>query len=92
MLTKKTVLVLGAGASIPFGFPSGQKLLRDIVKETAEPKRTCLGEVLLQCGFNESYIKAFSSALLKSQRMSVDAFLEHRQDFWKSVKRPSLLR
>jgi hypothetical protein len=29
MLSKPTVIILGAGASMPYGFPSGEKLLRD---------------------------------------------------------------
>jgi hypothetical protein len=33
-ITEKTVLVLGAGASMPFGFPSGRKLTEDICQRT----------------------------------------------------------
>lgn len=31
MISKKTVLVLGAGASMDYGFPSGEELLQDII-------------------------------------------------------------
>jgi len=31
MKNEKTVLVLGAGASVDYGFPSGQQLLEDIL-------------------------------------------------------------
>jgi hypothetical protein len=33
MLERKTLIVLGAGASMPYGFPSGDKLIRLIDKE-----------------------------------------------------------
>ena len=29
MIRQSTVFILGAGASVPYGFPSGMKLLRD---------------------------------------------------------------
>jgi len=31
MIEKKTVLILAAGASKPYGFPTGEELLREIV-------------------------------------------------------------
>ena len=31
MISKNTVLVLGAGASMDYGFPSGEELLQDII-------------------------------------------------------------
>lgn len=37
MINKKTVLVLGAGASMDYGFPSGEQLLQDIINILAGP-------------------------------------------------------
>jgi len=37
MITKPTVLVIGAGASKPYGFPTGQEL-RDYILELANPE------------------------------------------------------
>ena len=33
MITKPTVLVLGAGASLPYSYPSGGDLVKDIVSK-----------------------------------------------------------
>ena len=32
MINNDTVLVLGAGASMDYGFPSGEQLIEDIIK------------------------------------------------------------
>ena len=37
MITKKTVFILGAGTSIPYGYPSGRELLEVIVPPPATP-------------------------------------------------------
>ncbi len=79
MIKKKTVLVLGAGASAPFGFPTGQGL----------KDRVCIQTLLLRdkiqlletLGFHTDTITRFRRALLHSGRPSVDAFLESREDF-----------
>ena len=36
MISKPTVLILGAGASMPFGFPSGEGLVSCILNELEE--------------------------------------------------------
>ncbi len=80
MIEKKTVLVLGAGASIPYGFPTGEELLKDIVK-IFQYSPTPLGDSLRDCGFRDDLIKDFVNQLNRSGRKSVDAFLEHRTEF-----------
>jgi hypothetical protein len=80
MTEKPVVLVLGAGASQPFGFPSGHELLRAIVEATKHPQQTDIGKVLCET-WGVSYIGEFSNALRLSGRNSVDAFLENRTDF-----------
>lgn len=84
MIKDKTVLVLGAGASMPFGFPSGQ-LLKDLIcqklrMDYPEPSPR-LRELLLQIGFKDDHIEDFRQSLLRSPISSVDAFLEHSPDF-----------
>jgi|GEM_PF-375957 len=81
VITKQTVLVLGAGASMPFGFPSGYDLKKDICFSLLPTKRRPPRLQLIEVGFQERDIEGFRLALLKSGKQSVDAFLEHRQEF-----------
>ncbi len=79
MLTKRTVFVLGAGASKPFGFPTGAELYQNVVDNLVEgPHRDFLQT---EAGYSASDIKAFRNALFRSGKNSVDAFLEHRPEF-----------
>jgi len=79
MIENKTVLVLGAGASVPFGFPTGQGLKDQVCAQTLQyPEKIQLLETL---GFDKNKIARFRTALENSGRSSVDAFLEYREDF-----------
>jgi hypothetical protein len=78
MIRRRTVLILGAGASIPFGFPSGRSLKDEICQGLSGGP---LFQQLKACGLPGSDIQAFGEALRGSGRASVDAFLEHRSDF-----------
>ncbi len=76
MIQTPTVLVLGAGASIPYGFPSGHDLKIQV------QGIGCLGpghSDKLRIDKEES--EAFCRALRFSGQPSVDAFLEHRPEF-----------
>jgi len=73
MIRKQTVLVLGAGASAPFGFPTGYQLLQQVL---SMPRAQ-----VEKCGFDEDRIDSFRLALQRSGRTSVDEFLENRPDF-----------
>jgi len=79
MIENKTVLVLGAGASAPFGFPTGQGLKDLVCDETLHHTGTI--QLLNSLGFDKDKITRFSTALDNSGRLSVDAFLEYRDDF-----------
>jgi hypothetical protein len=79
MIENYTVLVLGAGASAPFGFPTGQGL-KDRVCDTILRSPQSVN-TLKSLGFNEEKIAHFRAALTNSGRSSVDAFLEYREDF-----------
>ncbi len=79
MITKPTVLILGAGASAPYGFPTGRSLLLQI---TAELSPGVDGELRRNlASFPESEITEFQANLLDSNQPSVDAFLESRPNF-----------
>lgn len=89
MITKPTVFVLGAGASMPYGFPSGSQLVREICGSTIglhfEDQNSLLdkGEVtkILHDVFGEFKTHEFGKALFLSQNYSIDAFLEGRPEF-----------
>lgn len=71
MITVPTTLVLGAGASYPYGFPLGAELR----------KYLCDPEFLSwmpQFGFDVSELTVFQETFLKSEMRSIDAFLARR--------------
>lgn len=74
MIKKPTVFILGAGASIPYGYPSGETLVNEIISELSN--KGPLFELCRELGFNESEIKEFSETLSYSGDKSIDAFLE----------------
>ena len=80
MITHPTVLVLGAGASAPYGFPTGAELRSQIIGELACPVASPLGKTLMGAGFREQQIQSFADEFGNSAWNSVDQFLEHRPD------------
>jgi hypothetical protein len=74
MITVPTTLVLGAGASMPYGFPSGAKLREQLCDE-----RFML-ELTRHSDFHEDEIEIFCESFLKSSMASIDAFLARRGD------------
>jgi len=86
MITRKTVLVLGAGASADYGFPVGNVLKENIVGlDLADPKdgsrEHCLRTAICSRGHDVEEFKNFQAALRMSGQPSVDSFLERRQEF-----------
>jgi hypothetical protein len=87
MIERKTTLILGAGASAPSSFPTGYKLLREVVEKITPynlvPNYAVLehANLLRQLGYDIPLISKFREALLKSGKTSVDAFLEFRPEF-----------
>jgi len=81
MIEQPIVLILGAGASIPYGFPSGGKL-KQVILEALDPnKGTRFPSILNQLGVKSKIIKDYYHDLYFSGCSSVDAFLEHRPEF-----------
>jgi hypothetical protein len=79
MITKPTVFVLGAGASIPYGLPSGQGLVNLI----GQIRDQDFGVYAIDPGlFNK-----LKRELRESRQASVDAFLEHRKELQEVGKR-----
>ena len=89
MITKPTVLILGAGASHVFGFPTGQGLVDEINSKLTRNKsgnqKGWVQFLVNEFGINEEEIFSFQEQLQYS-RISVDAFLEHRPEFIKVGK------
>ena len=82
MITTRTCLVLGAGASAPFGYPVGAALTESIKSELNPSQPSRLKNDLMSAGFSSERLMLFRDALRYSQRLSIDAFLEDwKEDF-----------
>lgn len=73
MITTKTVLVLGAGASQPYGFPVGSVLVSQL-------QSVGVARQLERAGVAGEF-KQFSEVLGAAQPYSIDEFLENRPEF-----------
>jgi hypothetical protein len=80
MIKRRTVLILGAGASAPFGFPVGRALRIKIVADL-QKSASQLSLLLVESGYAEGQINRFRDALQLANQPSVDVFLEHRSEF-----------
>jgi hypothetical protein len=69
MIEHETVLVLGAGASMPYGYPSGKKL-RELLVYPPSFKPALIREWITQ-----QDVEAFCQIFLRSGLTSIDAFL-----------------
>lgn len=79
MLTRPTVLVLGAGASHPFGFPIGMGLSNFIVKGL-RPDNTFFQNLMATGQFVPEELLEFRESFFGSGRYSIDAFLEGKTE------------
>jgi len=78
MLNKRTVLILGAGASEPFGFPIGIDLSNAVY--TLLQPNTQQFQSLTRFGIPAEQLLNFRDTFYYSGKNSLDAFLEHRTD------------
>ena len=82
MISTKTVLILGAGASAPYGFPLGRPLLNQICDELSPERHpNLLHQVLIDLGHTASNIGDFRNDLRYFDPGSVDEFLEKNTDY-----------
>ncbi len=77
MITKPTVLILGAGASQPYNFPLGEGLFWEVINNALGRAGA---ETLVKMGFSKEEIDKFKKDLFGSGTVSVDVFLEHRKE------------
>jgi len=93
MISKKTCLILGAGASRPYMLPTARELRHIILGERwgkaafealgFNPALTAVERydaALLQATFSQGEINRFRGEFFNAQRFSIDAFLAWRKD------------
>jgi hypothetical protein len=73
-------MVLGAGASAPYGFPLGPKLVTDILKFVRSPSEQTKA-ILAYNDIDRPEAYMFADLLEGSGMYSIDAFLEDRKEF-----------
>lgn len=78
MITNKTVLILGAGASNPYQYPLGEKLRMDICDNITLGHSA---EILNKYGFKGDDIRNFRNEFFNSGKYTIDEFLEKRKEF-----------
>ena len=79
MLTRPTVLVLGAGASQPFGFPAGATLASDVVVHL-RPGYGLFEALNEHSRISEQTIMNFRHRFQTDGNYSIDAFLEGKDE------------
>ena len=79
MIKTPTVLILGAGASHPYGFPLGRELLFKVVQGLKH--NGAINNNLREVDFDAEELSTFQNRLQRSMQPSVDAFLERRREF-----------
>jgi len=80
VITSPTVLVLGAGASEPYGFPLGAALVDQICAEILHEDSTLVSRLRLR-GAGRDHCRRFAKALQDARPYSIDTFLELRTEF-----------
>jgi hypothetical protein len=87
MIKSPTVLILGAGASIPYEYPSGEKLITNIYNGTDPNNQNHeLYSTLVELGYSNEFINEFRESLDNSTWYSIDSFLEYMPKFRKIGK------
>lgn len=86
MITRSTVLVLGAGASEPYGMPTGFALTQSIVNELRDPSSSLRKQLLSVDEIRPDDVNDFAAQLAASDVSSVDTFLSHQEYFMRVGK------
>ena len=90
MITTPTILVLGAGASCPYGFPTARELkwqICDVFENVNKTAALFLGH---KSDYMPSEFVDFAHALTHSGQHSVDQFLEHRAKEFMEIGKDNL--
>jgi hypothetical protein len=78
-MTPSTVLVIGAGASVAMGYPSGEQLRAEIIESTAAKYAPKI--IASNRSIEPHYLVEFTEAFRNSQMNSIDAFLARRPEY-----------
>ena len=81
MITRPTTLILGAGASKAYGFPTGSELVQRVLEWSDVGMDEGKYYFYLHNKIDKEKLQAFRNALKYSGKMSIDAFLEYRPEF-----------
>jgi hypothetical protein len=81
LIQTPTTLILGAGASIPYNFPSGRNLLLEVCNNLRDSQNDFFKLIYSSTTNDISLIENFRNALLHSSQPSIDAFIEKRPEF-----------
>ena len=92
MIKKPITLVLGAGASQPYGFPTGLELMQEVLNDIKPNVRSDLFKTLRDFDISEDKIDSFYRCLFGSGLPSVDAVLEHHPTFERVGKMAIVLK
>jgi hypothetical protein len=77
MITRSTVFILGAGASEPYGYPSGRGLVKVIIK--ALSNQSALYQLCIGLEYDPREIADFLKTLTLADPPSIDSFLETKR-------------
>ena len=86
MITKRVVFVVGAGASSPYGFPTGAELLNRLKSSDGYGSFQELVPELGRCFDSDWDLDRFRAALNDARCGSIDEFVEHRPEFTHPAK------
>ena len=75
MISKRTLLILGAGASMPYGFPSGTELAKQIKSGLSTQQDRFCTDVMSACGCTWEVVDNFRSKFDASKATTIDEFL-----------------
>lgn len=83
-MTEEITLILGAGASLAMGYPTGAELRQEIINRTLEHSSVICSRSL---NIHEDQLEDFVNEFEKSQMISIDSFLARRTEFSEIGKR-----
>lgn len=81
MITKPTLLVLGAGASMPYGFPSGSGLRKQICDASTGHTNHLVELLVMNCRVSSNDVVDFAKCFMQSRIASIDSFLSRRPEY-----------